>query len=242
MVATLIHLFRHSGVPLSDIKRFLLHALLLLVKFRRYASAKICQTSYGQEIWVLVAVMAATRTLIGFKLEVWNAEICARSRDSSRHRVQVGDTASWIWPTHTLRSYEDCFLRAVGSEVYISPQEFQQAELSLRALGFFERCSFDDHIQRWIIGESKVMVKSWVLVLDQDSYRDTNGQDSTDGENDDDVEDENPVCETEQREEPLCPRRDSMMSSSTWPVEIITGDEGATWKPRSRRDSIGCEL
>lgn len=44
-----------------------------------------------------------------------------------------------------------------------------------------------DYVPRRIVGESKVVVRSEVPVLDQDSYRDTGGADSTDVENADDV-------------------------------------------------------
>jgi len=244
MIATLIHLFRHKGVPLSDIKSFLLHALLLLVKFRRSAAARMCQTSYGQEIWVLVAVMIATRTLVGFQLEIWDTAIWTRSKDSSRQRVEVGDLASWIWPIHTLRSYEACFLGAIGPGVYISQQEFENSELSLRALSFFEQCAFDEHLPRWIWETPDIPKGSVSKLMQQncrDTVRDTDEEYNAQTESDVNVEVDNLTRDQVQRETQR-PRRDSTKSSSTWSVEIITGDEGATWRPRSPRDSLGCEL
>lgn len=132
-----------------------------------------------------------------------------------------------MWPIHTLRSFEACFLGAVGPEVHISQQKFEQGEYSLQSLGFFEPCAFDDYIPKWIFEIPNAVGKGWVLVLDQDQFRDSD--DDTDAESHLDGQDTHLACNQEQEEVVVRPRRNSMMSSSSCSVEIITGDEDAIW-------------
>lgn len=220
MVARLIHLLRFHGVRLPDITAFLLHALLLLVQFRRSKQTDVETIRTDENTWILVATMIAVRTLKGHVLEIWDLAMFSLHRENPPKRFQGRDAAIWRWSKHKVRNFEACFLDAVQSGVWISPQDVLRAELSLKELGLFDHYMFDDWDISWGRHGAKTALRNRVtmpafrpaICLTDDS-RATN------------AETDQSTYEHEQKEDFLRSRRESLVSSSTFSVEIITSDE-----------------
>ena len=206
VIAKLIHLLRHQGLQLCDIYTIFLYALILLVRVRTYTSIdlQVC-TVPTLEVWVIAAVKRASRILNHYDLKDWHTAILNPCKEA-------------------LRSVEDHLDRALGPSGWISPWDFERAQQSVQQLGFFGRCAFEDAIPGWIFGlETKDSLKSVSMPAFRPSIFLVDSPRAVGAET------HSSTCEQEQKEVVLRLRRDSMMSSSSCSVDIVTGNEDAIW-------------